>query len=138
MIAEISRGDFPKEADQMRTLMISLILSSVVMTAATARAQSLSTTGEGTSAGGLIGAGSGALVGAAVHHPVVGALVGGGVGAVGGAVVGHQLQNEQDANAQLQSEVYSQHREIEYQRKEIRQLQNSSSDSSSENNMDTE
>jgi uncharacterized membrane protein len=109
----------------MRGLLMVLILAAIVLTAATARAQSLSTTGEGTIAGGLIGAGSGALVGAAVHHPVVGALVGGGVGAVGGAVVGNQLQNEQNANAQLQSEVSSQRREIDYQRAEIRQLQES-------------
>ena len=36
--------------------------------------------------GGLIGAGTGAVIGGAYGNPVGGALIGGGVGAVGGAV----------------------------------------------------
>lgn len=116
----------------MHRFALILILAAAFMTGAPVWAQSLSTTGQGTVVGGLIGAGSGAIVGAAVHHPVVGTLVGGGVGAVGGALVGNQLETEQKTNARLRSELSYQQREIEYQRAEIRQLQHQGEESDTE------
>ena len=46
--------------------------------------QPLSTREKGTLGGGLLGAGTGAIIGAAVGHPGAGAAIGGGLGAVGG------------------------------------------------------
>ena len=62
----------------------------------------LSTREEGTLGGGALGAGAGALVGAAVGHPAAGALIGGGMGALGGFAVGNQMQNQEAANQQTQ------------------------------------
>jgi len=51
---------------------------------------------QGALMGGLLGAGTGAVVGSAVHNPLAGAAIGAGVGALGGAAVGNAL-DEQDA-----------------------------------------
>ena len=56
--------------------------------------QPLSTREEGTLLGGALGAGGGALVGAAVGHPAAGAAIGGDGGAAAGFAVGNQMQNE--------------------------------------------
>ena len=86
------------------------------------RAQSLTTTEEGIIGGAALGAGTGAIVGAGVHHAGKGALIGAGLGAVTGGVVGHELQNQQNAQGRLQSEVSAQQRQIDRQRAEIEQL----------------
>lgn len=52
----------------------------------------------GAAIGGIGGAGVGALVGEAVHHPLAGALVGAGVGAVSGAAVGTGLDQIEARN----------------------------------------
>lgn len=81
-----------------------------------------STTEQGLLGGGLLGAGTGAIVGAAVHHPIKGALIGGGIGAVAGGVVGHEFQTRDQAQYRLRSEVAGQQREIDRQRREIEEL----------------
>jgi len=90
--------------------------------AGSSRAQSLTTTEEGVMGGAALGAGTGAIVGAGVHHAGKGALIGAGLGAVTGGVVGHELQNQQNAQRRLQSEVSAQQRQIDRQRAEIEQL----------------
>ncbi|HKA52363.1 MAG TPA: OmpA family protein [Candidatus Binatia bacterium] len=62
--------------------------------------------------GGLLGAGSGAIIGSHRGKALPGAAIGGGLGAVGGYAVGHQLDSRDQAlNAQDQL--------IEQQRREI-------------------
>ena len=85
--------------------------------------QPLSTREKGTGVGVLLGAGTGAIVGAAVHHPVAGTFIGAGIGGVGGYAVGHELQNQQDMNYENRRAIYSQQRQIEQQRREIQRLQ---------------
>lgn len=80
-------------------------------------------TQKGAGVGVLLGAGTGAIVGAAVHHPIAGTLIGAGVGGVGGYAVGHELQQQQDLNYENRRALYSQQRQIEQQRREIQQLQ---------------
>jgi uncharacterized protein YcfJ len=92
------------------------------MLAGRSRAQSLTTTDEGIIGGAALGAGTGAIVGAGVHHAGRGALIGAGLGAVTGGVVGHELQNQQNAQGRLRSEVSAQQRQIDRQRAEIEQL----------------
>lgn len=94
-----------------------------LMIASGAWAQSLSTTQKGLIGGGLLGAGAGAIVGAAVHHPIAGAAIGGGVGLVAGGAVGHELQNNQTQQQQQQAELAAQQAQIQKQRHEIRQMQ---------------
>ena len=55
----------------------------------------------GAMAGGLGGAGIGALVGSASGHPGVGALVGGATGALGGAAVGGAIDQSEARNRAL-------------------------------------
>ncbi len=89
----------------------------------TCSAQTLTTTQKGLVGGGLLGAGAGAIVGAAVHHPIAGAAIGGGVGLVAGGAVGHELQNNQNQQSQQQAEMAAQQRQIERQRQQIKELQ---------------
>jgi len=88
-------------------------------------AQSLTTTQKGLVGGGLLGAGTGAIVGAAVHHPIAGAAIGGGVGLVAGGAVGHELQNNENQERRQQAELDAQEAQIRRQREEIKQLQQS-------------
>src|SRR5439155_13076388 len=61
---------------------------------------SMSNTEKGVGAGGLIGAGTGALIGNATGHTGAGALIGAGVGALSGGLIGHAVDesdNKTDA-----------------------------------------
>jgi len=100
-------------------------LALVVWFAGQCWGQSLTTTEKGLVGGGVLGAGTGAIVGSAVHHPVKGALIGGGIGAATGGIVGHELQTRDEAQYRLQSEVSAQQRQIEHQRREIDELKQS-------------
>ncbi|MGA2411612.1 MAG: glycine zipper domain-containing protein [Candidatus Binataceae bacterium] len=60
----------------------------------------LTTREKGTLAGGAIGAGGGALVGAAVGAPLAGAAIGGVAGAGAGYLVGNQMQNNEIRNGE--------------------------------------
>lgn len=85
--------------------------------------QGMSTTTEGTLGGGVLGGGTGALVGAAVGHPLAGAVIGGALGAGTGYVVGSSLQNQEVSSQQQQGQIQNQQQEIESQRRQIQQLQ---------------
>ncbi len=80
-------------------------------------------TEKGTGVGALLGAGTGAIVGATVHHPVAGTFIGAGIGGVGGYAVGHELGQQQAVNDENRRAIYSQQRQIERQRREIQELQ---------------
>ena len=100
------RGNLRHGVEFMKPMLISgAALVLFAMIAGSSRAQSLTTTEEGVIGGAALGAGTGAIVGAGVHHAGKGALIGAGLGAVTGGVVGHELQNQQNAQRQLQSEV---------------------------------
>jgi uncharacterized membrane protein YebE (DUF533 family) len=94
-----------------------------LLTASSGWAQSLTMTQKGLVGGGLLGAGAGAIVGAAVHHPIAGAAIGGGAGLVAGGLAGHELQENQTQQEQQQAEVAAQQAQIRRQRQEIQQLQ---------------
>jgi osmotically inducible lipoprotein OsmB len=85
--------------------------------------QPLSTREKGTLFGGVVGAGSGAIIGSAVGAPGAGAAIGGALGAGTGYVVGNALQNNEIAIRHTQSQVSSQERQLAAQRAQIRQLQ---------------
>ena len=85
--------------------------------------QPLSTREKGTLGGGVLGAGTGAIIGAAVGHPAAGAAIGGALGAGTGYVVGNALQNQEVTSQQQQGQINYQQREIQSQRRQIQQLQ---------------
>src|SRR5512135_510871 len=85
--------------------------------------QPLSTREKGTLGGGVLGAGTGAIIGAAVGHPGAGAAIGGALGAGTGYVVGNALQNQEVTSQQQQGQINYQQREIQSQRRQIQQLQ---------------
>ncbi len=94
-----------------------------LVTVAGCNGQQFSTTQKATGVGALLGAGSGAIVGSAVGHPVAGTLIGAGMGTAGGYMVGRGLQNNEEAQRQTQNQANQQQQEIESQRRQIRQLQ---------------
>jgi Glycine zipper len=55
---------------------------------------SMSDTEKGAGLGGLIGAGTGAVIGNATGHTGAGALIGAGVGAVSGGLIGHAVDED--------------------------------------------
>jgi uncharacterized protein YcfJ len=85
--------------------------------------QPITTREEGTLGGGVLGAGTGAIIGAAVGHPGAGALIGGGMGALGGLAVGNAMQNQEVQQQQTENQISQQQQEIEQQRRELEQMQ---------------
>ena len=85
--------------------------------------QPLTTREKGTLGGGVLGAGTGAIIGAAVGAPGAGAAIGGALGAGTGYVVGNALQNQEITSRAQQGQIYSQQREIQSQRRQIQALQ---------------
>jgi hypothetical protein len=83
----------------------------------------LSTREKGTIGGGVLGAGTGAIIGAAVGAPGAGAAIGGALGAGTGYVIGNALQNQEVTSRAQQGEIQGQQREIQSQRHQIQQLQ---------------
>ena len=61
-----------------------------------------SKTTQGAVLGGLLGAGTGAIIGNQTDHPGAGTAIGAGLGALGGAMMGHALEeNSQRAQQQV-------------------------------------
>jgi hypothetical protein len=84
--------------------------------------QPLSTREKGTLAGGVLGAGTGAIVGSAVGAPGAGAAIGGALGLGTGMLIGNELQNNEIAQRYTQRQVWRQRRELRHQRREIQRL----------------
>ena len=109
----------------------SMAVAALLLIAAFAMAgcsgQPLSTREEGTLGGGALGAGTGAIIGLAVGHPLAGAAIGGALGAGTGFVVGNSMQNQQASTQQQQGQIQNQQQEIESQRRQIQQLQGNQS-----------
>ncbi len=76
----------------IRSIVAATLLWIAIMALTGCSGQPLSTREKGTLAGGAIGAGTGAIVGAAVGAPGAGAAIGGTIGAGTGFVVGNELQ----------------------------------------------
>jgi hypothetical protein len=63
---------------------------------------SMSNTEQGAGLGGLIGGGTGAIIGNATGHTGAGALIGAGVGALSGGLIGHAVdESEQKTDAKI-------------------------------------
>ena len=108
-------------------LSIAAMIAAIGLLGGTCNAQGLTTTEEGVIGGAAVGAGTGAIVGAGVHHAGKGALIGAGIGAVTGGVVGHAVGTQQETNRRLQGEISAQQRQIDHQRAEIEELKQSGS-----------
>ena len=83
------------------------VIGIVVAAAALAGCESMGTaaqskTNQGAVLGGLLGAGTGAIIGNQTDHAGAGTAIGAGLGALGGGLLGHALE-EQDQRAQQQS-----------------------------------
>ena len=113
-----ARGNFRNGITVMGAL--SLVIALVL---AGCGPQGMSTTTEGTLGGGVLGGGTGAIVGAAVGHPLAGAAIGGALGAGTGYVVGSSLQSQEVSSQQQQGQIQNQQQQIESQRRQIQQLQ---------------
>jgi hypothetical protein len=123
-VAELWRLSHARLGAFMRAICIATVaaLALLGVLANSSWAQGLTTTEQGVLGGAALGAGTGAIVGAGVHHAGKGALIGAGIGAVTGGVVGHELQIQQNTSRRLQVEVSAQQRQIDRQRAEIEDL----------------
>ena len=61
-----------------------------------------SKTNQGAVLGGLLGAGTGAIIGNQTGHAGAGTAIGAGLGALGGAMMGHALEEQQNATQHQQ------------------------------------
>jgi len=100
------------------TLLAVLILSSSIGCAG----GSLTTREKGAGIGALGGAAAGGIIGAAVGHPGAGAAIGGVLGLGTGALVGDQLQGQDVKQSDQQNQINANQAELERQRRELEQL----------------
>src|SRR6516162_5371655 len=84
--------------------------------------QPLSTREKGTLAGGILGGGTGAIIGTAVGHPGAGAAICGALGARTGMMIGNELQNIELVQRSTRRQVWRHQRELRHQRREIERL----------------
>jgi uncharacterized membrane protein YebE (DUF533 family) len=105
-----------------KRLVAASAIGAIMLAAVTCNGQSITPLEEGALGGGVLGAGTGAIVGAAVGHPGSGALIGGGIGALGGLAVGNAMQNQQAQQEQTEQQISQQQQEIEQQRRDIEQI----------------
>ena len=82
----------------------------------------LTTREKGAGIGALGGAAAGGAIGAAVGHPGAGAAIGGVLGLGTGALIGDQLQGRETEQARQQRQVDENQAELERQRREIERL----------------
>ncbi len=82
----------------------------------------LSTREKGAGIGALGGAAAGGIIGSAVGHGGAGAAIGGLLGLGSGALIGDQLQGRDTEQDRQQQQVDRNQAEIERQRREIEQL----------------
>jgi hypothetical protein len=75
------------------------ILAALVPAVVACGCSSMNNTEGGAAAGGLLGAGAGALIGHATGHTGAGALIGAGVGALTGGLVGHAVDKDEEKTA---------------------------------------
>jgi osmotically inducible lipoprotein OsmB len=122
---ELGGNTYMEKSKSFRAATVTMAALSALLVVALAGCgpQGMSTTTEGTLGGGVLGGGTGAIVGAAVGHPLAGAAIGGALGAGTGYVVGSSLQNQQTATQQQQGQIQNQQQEIQSQRMQIQQLQ---------------
>jgi phage tail tape-measure protein len=106
------------------TLLAALFLSSSVGCAG----GSLTTREKGAGIGALGGAAAGGLIGAAVGHPGAGAAIGGVLGLGTGALVGDQLQGQEIKQSDQQKQINTNQAELERQRGELEQLKRQQSE----------
>ena len=105
-----------------KSAVTALLLAAALLLAGACSGEPLSTREKGTLGGGAVGAGTGAIIGAAVGAPGAGAAIGGALGAGTGFVIGNSLQNQEVAQRHLQSQVSMDQSAIESQRREIESL----------------
>jgi uncharacterized protein YcfJ len=105
----------------LRTGATSVFVGAVVLTLAGC-SQPLTTREKGVLTGGALGAGAGAIIGAATGSPGAGAAIGGALGAVGGGLTGDQLQRQETIQAEQQRQIEEQQRELERQRREMERM----------------
>src|SRR5260370_23649096 len=98
------------------------ILGAVMMLSLAACEQPMSNTTKGAAVGGVLGAGSGALIGNALGRPGAGALIGGGLGALGGAAVGHGMDSNQAQHEQTQQQLQVQQQELENNQRDLQRM----------------
>ena len=104
------------------SVVTAILMAAALMLLSACSGTPLSTREKGTLGGGAIGAGTGAIIGAAVGAPGAGAAIGGAIGAGTGFVVGNALQNQEIRSSHIQSQVSMQQREINSQRMQIQSL----------------
>ena len=105
-----------------KSVATAILAAAALLLVSACSGEPLSTREKGTLGGGALGAGTGAIIGAAVGAPGAGAAIGGTLGAGTGFVVGNALQNGEVAQRRLRSQVSMEQREIQTQHREIQSL----------------
>jgi uncharacterized membrane protein YhiD involved in acid resistance len=108
---------------RLRTISLGLLAVSFAVFTVGCDSQELTPREKMTIAGGVIGAGTGAMIGS-VTGPgaAIGAGVGGGIGLLGGAAVGNEIEIVEAKNEQTQTLLQQQEKDLEMQRREMQEL----------------
>ena len=85
-------------------------------------------TTKGAITGGALGAGTGAIIGSATGHAGPGVAIGAALGTVGGALLGNQLDQQDEANRQLEGQLAQNQAALDENRRLIEELRKRGAD----------
>jgi phage tail tape-measure protein len=106
----------------MKQAVRTLLAIAVVTTTVGCSGGSLTTREKGAGIGALGGAAAGGLIGAAVGRPGAGAAIGGVLGLGTGALVGDQLQGQDNRQIEQQRQIDANQAELDRQRRELEMI----------------
>jgi phage tail tape-measure protein len=106
----------------MNRTLAALVMVVVLSSSIGCAGGSLTTREKGAGIGALGGAAAGGIIGAAVGHPGAGAAIGGVLGLGTGALVGDQVQGQETKQADQQNQINANQTELDRQRRELEEL----------------
>ncbi|MGH7827102.1 MAG: glycine zipper domain-containing protein [Candidatus Binatia bacterium] len=106
----------------MKKTALTLLTALIVTATVGCSGGSLTTREKGAGIGALGGAAAGGIIGAAVGHPGAGAAIGGVLGLGTGALVGDQLQGQDNRQVDQQRQIDANQAELDRQRMELERL----------------
>jgi phage tail tape-measure protein len=111
-----------RKGGSMKQAVTTLLAIGVLTTTVGCSGGSLTTREKGAGIGALGGAAAGGLIGAAVGRPGAGAAIGGVLGLGTGALVGDQLQGQDNRQIEQQRQIDANQAELDRQRRELEMI----------------
>ena len=117
-----------KSAQQIAKVVIGFCFGGLLLSGCSQGFGGVNKTTTGALGGGALGAGTGAIIGSATGHAGAGVAIGAALGTVGGALVGNQMDQQDEANRQLEGQFSRNQQALDENRRLIEELRKRGAD----------